>query len=286
MLLDEDISPSLTSIIVKLKLPTDQFELYALKRDPVSLQACLALEYKSLFYSEFFYKINSLSSTQKDSRYSLEEEIPVMLVRNNASKDETYVHGIDNINKLLDIAYPMNSILHQEGSNINLELSILHGWINQTFRKPYFALLLLNENNFRNFEETEALDAEFMRKNIFGQFFPRKDKKIYKYSLEKLERELIPLVEERLQVSFDRKYNFLIKNQVSVADLALYSFLSLLEDLEENYLVRRKILQEFMKNIRNIPLKSRNGNEKKGFDRSRYCFLERKDRCENYEDIV
>ena len=56
--ISEDECSLFSQVVIRLKLPTTHFELYSMPFDPVCLQTELALEYKSLFYLDFSYRIN------------------------------------------------------------------------------------------------------------------------------------------------------------------------------------------------------------------------------------
>ncbi len=282
MLNNKCLNTNLTSVIVKLKLPTNSFEIYALNNDPMSLQAELALEYKALFYKNIGFKIRTIDNYLNtdyeflrilESRHSY-YEFPYMKMTSSYSTEATFSSGINEIYKILDTCYPNNSLLQREHEVKGLEISILGDWINKAFLLPFLSLMFFNEHNFSNvighmstFSKMNVIRKTKYNKVLTGH----PDKRIaYEKAYQTLNEEVIPMCIERLNFSYNNGLKFLVDDEPCFADFVLYSYLKLMKNFAEETLVKKSQFERFTKSIEEkMPLDLKKHHEKVEYTRNK-----------------
>ena len=304
--ISEDECSLFSQVVIRLKLPTTHFELYSMPFDPVCLQTEFALEYKSLFYLDFSYRINhpskdlalDLNASRIFNSRDSWKKLPILKVKNSDTEsfeEEGLFDTPDKIIEIFDASYPRNSLRLKDKYNENfafsLEVAILKSWINNSFSLPYFSLLFLNPKNlsFLIASAPRSSLIEFYRKNKLAQVlsWQANQKDSYEYSINLLEESLIKMAEERLEFSYSNGWKYLIGEEPSMADFALYSFLHLISNLEEKEIVlRSKTLLSFMQAMADLPLKGVKYRDKRGYNRQRFSFIEKGNRSSDFEDAL
>jgi glutathione S-transferase len=282
----------LTTIKVKLKYPTNKFELFAWEFCPYSLKTQLAFEYKTLEYKDLEYSINLIApysySVLKELEVKTNSSVPpIVKVQYKQGIEESWINNSNALIKLLDSLYPQNQLLFAEDPKLGLEIAFLNDWINESFRRPFFSLLYLNKANLQRASNKWLGNEESIFCKIRLELYKINKVSYYKDSFvspelaleaayKRFDEELLPLVTDKLELSYERGNEFLTGKQLTIADLSLYSFLKQILSLDESNLInRRSILVKFMEAVENIPLNKIPGNEKKGYTRHKISLLDR-----------
>lgn len=280
-----------TTIKVKLKYPTNYFDLHVWDFCPYSLKTQLAFEYKFLAYPDLEYSITQIYPYSYSVLKRLEAKtgfssVPQIKIQYKQGLEETWLGDSTTIVKLLDSVFPENSLFHSENSKINFEVNVLEDWIDEAFKMPYNRLLFLNKNNLQKATKkwTEEEDSlinkarlEIFKKersNYYATFCHNKDKALNE-AYKRLDEELLPWISDRLENNNEQGIKFLVCKEPTIADLSLYSFFKLILRFEEaNLITRRSTLQKYLENLENIPLGKVHGSVKKGYTRQKISLLE------------
>ena len=141
-----------TTIKVKLKYPTNYFDLHTWEFCPYSLKAQLAFEYKFLAYHDLEYSITQIYPYSYSILKKLEAKtgfpaVPQVKIQYKQGLEETWLGDSTAITKLLDSVFPEHPLFGGENAKLHSEITFLEDWIDEAFRQPYYKLLFLNKNN-------------------------------------------------------------------------------------------------------------------------------------------
>ncbi|MDJ0625791.1 MAG: glutathione S-transferase family protein [Candidatus Caenarcaniphilales bacterium] len=286
---DIDAAVDVTTIRVTMRYPTNAFELITWDFSPHTLKVQLAFEYKLLAYSDLEFSIHYISpiddqiNTLKANVSSL--SVPFLRVQYKNGVDENWLSDSSKIIKFLDSNYPLQTLCHPEDLSFNNEINMLEDWIDECFGNAYMSLLFLNDKNFRKASRKWLEGDKNFIKNIKIKLY-RKNKVIQyasnfpsiKHALEnaykRFDEDLLPIICDKLEASHAKGFKFILGNEFTAADLAVYSFLRSILLLEEANLVsRRSLLLRYMDEIENIPLNGVQGNVKKGYTRQKLMLI-------------
>lgn len=285
-----ELGVDVTTIKLRMKYPSNNFDLKIWEGCPYSLKCILALEYKHLHYKDLEFHVNKIFPYNTEVLKRLEAKtgymtVPQLKVQYKNGVEETWLGDSTAILKFLDSTYPSNSLFFAEDTNLNLNISLLEDWIDEAFKLPYQSLLFLNKNNLNKITEKWTQEGEGLINKAKLQIF-KKDRtngllhnfgsreRALEVAYKRFDEELLPLVGERLEVAHQQGHPFLFGQVITAADLALYSFLKLLLNLEEaNLITRRAILNKFIDAVENVPLNAFHVNEKKGYTRHKLALI-------------
>jgi glutathione S-transferase len=263
------------TIKLNMKFPTNIFELYVSDNLPNCLKCSLALEYKLLYYKDIEFNIVKLTPYQYDLLKIFEERsgvysLPQVKIRYKNGIDETWIGGAQNIIRFLDAMYPANSLYHSNKQFTHLDVLFLDDWIEQSLGQTLEMLMFLNPNNLERISRRWLdKDPGFWGKLRLKKFQKKKIEslcldhlspdKAYAAALKRLDYELLPLIVDKLEISIQNGYPYLLGSFITAADLGVYSYLKVLTSLDEASLInRRGTLKTFMNMIEGTPLNQNN----------------------------
>lgn len=279
-----------TTIKLKMKYPTNYFELSTWELCPYSLKVQIAFEYKLLHYNDIEFAINRTSpinslDQQRFKKANGNSLVPQLKVQYKNGLEESWLSDSTHMLKFLDSLYPNNSLFFAENIAFNCDICLFEDWVDESFYLPFTRLLFLNDNNFSKLSskwlegKTSIVDnlrmALYKREKTANlmQHFTKKEQALAN-AVKRFDQELLPIVADKLENSNNRGFSFIFGNDLTAADLSLYAFLKLILLFEESHLVtRRPVLLKYINAIEDIPLNKVQGSAKKGYTRQKLVLI-------------
>ncbi len=288
----EDID--LTTIKLNLKYPSNYFSLQITELCPYSLKAQLALAYKNLYYKDMEFSTNWIIPCNEEFLQKLERKtgsvsLPQLTIQYKQGIEETWIADSTNILKFLDGIYPLNSLFWEEenpDNNFHRDIIVMEDWIDEAFKQPFLTLLFLNKNNLTKATSKWLKDEKSIiikarlellkikkRSEISFGFSSRQKSLTAAY--KRFDDDLLPIVADRIEDNYKKGQAFLFGDKICAADLALYSFMKVLLQLEEaNLISRRAILLKYIDSIDDLNINNNlSSSNKKNINRQKVTLI-------------
>jgi glutathione S-transferase len=288
---DHQEAYDVTTIKVTMKYPTNCFEIFSWDFCPYSLKTKLAFEHKALFYNDIEY-IECLTQPfngQDQKRFEAANGnclLPQLKVQYKNGVEESWLSDSTDIIKFLDSLYPVNSLFFSENISFYNEISLLEDWIDEAFRLPYLRLLFLNAQNYEKllaswssgdssslFDKFKSVVYKKEKVTQLAENFASQDL-AHRHAVKRLDQDLLPILCDKIEAANRKGYSYILGNELTAADLAAYSFMRQILNLQEGHLIsRRPILQKYVQAIEDLQLNKEALPGKKSYTRQKLVLI-------------